>query len=85
MRLNSLINSARLVIACSVTVATDRYHTSVSVKCGWRDNQTAGTRNVRMREAELRSEGQVLPSAWNMPEQLKMSPVATKFQEMMRR
>ena len=29
--------------------------------------------------------GQVLPSAWNMPEQVKMMPWATKFSEMMRR
>ena len=34
---------------------------------------------------ELSSDGQALPSAWNMPEQTKISPVATKFQEMMRR
>ena len=31
------------------------------------------------------SDGTVLPSAWKMPLQVKMNPVATKFQEMMRR
>jgi hypothetical protein len=35
--------------------------------------------------AELRSDGQVLPSAWNRLEHVKISPVATKFHEMMRR
>ena len=47
----------------SVTVATDRYHTCMSVKCGCRDRSTAGSTKVSRREAELRSEGQVLPSA----------------------
>ena len=85
LRRNSRMSSARLVSACRVTVATDRYHTSMREKCGCRESSTTGTTKVSRRDAELKSEGQVLPSAWNTPEQLKMSPVAMKFQEMMRR
>src|SRR5207244_11660197 len=36
---------------------------------------TAGSTKVSRRAPELASDGQVLPSAWNIPEQLKMSPV----------
>ena len=71
--------------ACSVTVATERYHTCRSVKPGRIESHSAGSTKVNRREPELRSDGQVLPSAWNSPEQVKMSPVATKFSEMMRR
>src|SRR4029077_13159258 len=85
LRRNSRSSSARLVSACSVTDATDKYHTCVSVKCGSVDSSTAGSTKVSSRAAELSSDGQVLPSAWKAPEQVKMSPVARKFQEMMRR
>src|SRR6516164_601136 len=85
LRRNSLTSSVQLVSAWSVTVATDKRHTSISEKSALRDRSTTGTTKVSRREAELRSEGQVLPSAWKSPEQVKISPVATKFHEMMRR
>ena len=57
----------------------------MSVKCGSVDKSTAGSTKVSRRAPELASDGQVLPSAWNIPEQLKMSPVARKFQAITRR
>src|SRR5207253_1901281 len=66
LRRNSRRSSARLVRACSVTEATDRYHTCMSVKCGSVDKSTAGSTKVSRRAPELASDGQVLPSAWNI-------------------
>ena len=73
-------------MACSVTVATDRYHTCDRLKCGSPDSKIAGTRKViSARSGAQPATATVLPSAWNMPEQVKISPLATKFHEMMRR
>ena len=43
----------------------------------------AGPTNVTRREALLASDGQVLPSPWQVLEHVKMSPFATKFHEIM--
>ena len=40
--------------------------------------------NSTSRAALLTSAGMVLPSAWNIPEQVKMIPDATKFHEIIR-
>ena len=42
----------------------------------------AGRAKVSRRSPVLMSDGQVLPSAWNMLEQVKTIPIATKFHEM---
>jgi hypothetical protein len=85
LRRSSQRNSAKLVSACSVTVVTDRYHTWLRENPGWVESHTAGSTKVMRREPELASDGQVLPSYWNTPEQVKMSPVATKLSEITRR
>src|SRR5690606_21327147 len=72
---------SRLTVICSRMVITDSHHTCPNAKPGWPDHQIAGTAKVTMRLALDSTDGTVLPNAWNMPEQVKMMPWATKFHE----
>src|SRR5689334_14861900 len=63
-------------------LASDTYHTCTSWNPGRVDSQSAGNTNTDRRTALDMIVGQVLPSAWNIDEQLKMMPFATKFHEM---
>src|SRR2546428_13400037 len=60
---NSRCNKARLMTACTATVATDRYQTARIENPGSRERTAAGVAKMRRRAAELPSGGQVLPSA----------------------
>src|SRR5215218_6264451 len=64
------------------TVRTESHQTCRNSNPGTLASSNAGTANVRMRDALLTSPGSVLPIAWKSPEQVKMSPDATKFHEM---
>ena len=60
--LNSLRTSQRLKIACSATLATDRYHTFINAKSGCVDIHNTGQMKLNSRLAELKTAGTVLPS-----------------------
>ena len=60
---NSRFNKARLMTACTATVATDRYQTMRMENPGSRERTAAGVAKMRKRAAELPRGGQVLPSA----------------------
>src|SRR5262245_29926076 len=62
-------------------VAMDTYQISCSWKPGRAATQMAGATNITIRTALEITVGQVLPIAWNIDEQLKMNPLATKFHE----
>ena len=72
-------------MAWTVTEATDRYQKSCSAAQGWAASQIAGTTKVSNRLPLLIRTGFMSPSACNIPEQLKVSPMATKFHELIRR
>ena len=74
LRPNSRRNRSTLVIACTPTVATDKYQTSRMVNPGRSESSVAGSAKMSSRVAELASGGQVLPSPWNVAELVKMSP-----------
>ncbi len=46
------------------------------------ESHTAGIAKVTMRVALLITDGMVFPSAWNIDEHVKITPVAMKFHEM---
>ena len=69
--------------SCTATVATDNIQMWRIWNPGRVDNHMAGMPNVAMRVALLITDGTVLPRAWNIDEQVKITPVATKFHEMM--
>jgi hypothetical protein len=52
------------------------------LKSGRVDSQSAGTSEDATRIALEAMVGQVLPSAWNIDEQLKITPFAAKFHEL---
>ena len=64
---------------------TDTYQRCCNVKPGIRETTNAMAAKVTSRSALLITDGTVLPSAWKRPEQVKISPDATKFHEMVRR
>src|SRR5688572_12392396 len=70
---------------CTKTAATDIHQIQCSWNPGIRDMMTAGITLKVMRTTDVTSDGIVLPIAWNMLEDTKTSPDATKFHEMMRR
>ena len=74
-------HSAYEITACRNMLASDTYQTSTSSNPGRVDSQSAGTAKIVTRTALDTMVGQVLPSAWNIDEQLKMMPLAAKFQE----
>src|SRR5215510_6736566 len=62
-------------------LTSDTYHTSTSRNPGRVDSHSAGTAKIVTRIALDTMVGQVLPSAWNIEEQLKITPLAAKFQD----
>jgi hypothetical protein len=54
-------------------------------RAGQPASQTAGTAKLSNLPALLASAGSVFPRAWNIPEQMKISPDATKLNEITRR
>ena len=80
-RPNSRRTSAYEIAACTNMLASDTYHTSTSSNPGRVDSHNAGTTKIVTRTALEPMVGQVLPSAWNIDEQLKMMPLAAKFQD----
>ena len=74
-------SSHRLVPAWMVTVATERNQRCRRLKSGRLAIHRPGPKKVSKRVALLSIAGTVFPSAWNMPEQVKMIPEATKFHE----
>src|SRR2546426_62464 len=54
---NSRFNKARLMTACTATVATDRYQTARMENPGSRERTAAGVAKMRRRAAELPSDG----------------------------
>src|SRR3954470_16585053 len=62
-------------------LTSETYHTSTSWNPGRVDSHSAGTAKIVTRIALDMMVGQVLPNAWNMDEQLKITPFAAKFHE----
>lgn len=85
LRANSTRSRTRLMAAWSVTEATDRCQKSASTVSRRCASQITGRANETSRLPLLSSDGLVLPSAWNIAEQAKVSPVATKFHDWMPR
>src|SRR4051812_2892960 len=69
-------------MACRNMLATEVYQTCTSVNPGRVDSQNAGGVNSAGGTALDPMVGQGLPSAWNMDEQLKTTPLAAKFHEL---
>src|SRR3954468_4329442 len=60
---------------------TLRYHTCSSLKSGCCPSHSTGTMKMNTRITLEPIVGQVLPSPWNIDEQLKMMPFAAKFHD----
>src|SRR6185295_17000051 len=72
-----------LIASWMNTDATERYQIQWSWNPGDFDSITAGIAMSPIRTADAISDGMVLPIAWKVLEATKISPDATKFQEMM--
>src|SRR5688572_33043191 len=63
-------------------LATEIHQTSTRSNPGWVDSHNTGPMYNTRRSALDPMVGQVLPKAWNIDEQLKITPLATKFHEL---
>src|SRR4030095_15551371 len=82
LRRNSRRRSIRLMAIWIVTEATERYQMCSILKPGMRDQMIAGIAKRISRSADAKSGGKVLPSPWKVLDETKISPWATKFNEM---
>src|SRR5512145_2107150 len=73
------------MLSCSTIAPAERYQIQWRAKPGSRDSMIAGMAITTMRATDATSEGMVLPIAWNMLEQTKMSPDGTNVHDTMRR
>src|SRR2546430_1200874 len=66
LRPNSRRRSSRLNDNCTNTAATERYQSQRSSNPGMLARNTAGIATIAIRAADVKSDGSVLPIAWNM-------------------
>src|SRR5690349_4973439 len=71
--------------SCSTTAPAERYQIHTSRNPGVLESATAGTAITTMRVTDATSDGIVLPIAWNMLEQTKISPENANVSDTMRR
>src|SRR5512141_1357683 len=84
-RANSRRSRMRLIASCTTIEAGERYQIQFSWNPGERVRITAGIPTRTIRVPELMSDGRVLPIAWNMLDETKISPDAANVSEMIRR
>src|SRR5262245_47383794 len=80
---NSRCNSHRFIASCTTTAAAEIYQIHRRLNPGVCDNRMTGTPMMTMRDADVISDGIVLPIAWNMLELTKTMPEKTKLNAMM--